>query len=110
MIKGITVTLRRLVQTGEDQFGAPVYEPQEEQVSNVIVTPTTAEEIVSELQMYGKHSVFVLCIPKGDSHQWEGQQIEFFGQRFQAFGPVVEYINAMVPGPWNKKVKVERIE
>ena len=110
MIKGITVTILDRVQTGEDRFKSPVYEDQEIPVANVLVTPTSAEEIVSELQLYGKRSVYTLCIPKGDVHQWEDRRISFFGQTFRAFGPVTEYIENLVPGPWNKKVKVERIE
>lgn len=110
MIKGIPVTIHDRVQTGTDRFNAPIYEDREVTVENVLVTPTAAEEIVSEIQLYGKRSVYTLCIPKGDGHAWEGQKISFLGQTFRAFGPVTEYIEDLVPGPWNKKVKVERIE
>ena len=110
MIKGITVTLLDRTQTGTDRFNTPIYEDQEIPVANVLVTPTTAEEVVSEIQLYGKRSIYTLCIPKGDAHTWEERKVRFFGQTFQAFGPVTEYIEALVPGPWNRKVKVERIE
>lgn len=110
MIRGITVTLYERVQTGEDEFHAPIYEETAQDVANVLVTPTAAEEVVSELQLYGKRSVYELSIPKGDAHEWENRRISFFGQTFQSFGSVTEYIESMVPGPWNKKVKVERIE
>lgn len=110
MIRGIPVTILVRVQTGTDRFHAPIWEEREETVENVLVTPTTAEEVVSEIQLYGKRSVYTLCIPKGDGHVWEGCRIRFFGQTFQAFGPAEEYIEGLVPGPWNKKVKVERIE
>ena len=110
MIRGITVTLHRREQTGTDAFGAAVYTEIEEAVENVLVTPTAAEEMASELQLYGKRSVYTLCIPKGDSHEWENRRISFFGKDFRAIGPVTEYIEAMTPLLWNKKVKVERIE
>lgn len=110
MIKGIPVVIHERVQTGTDRFNAPMYEERETTVQNVLVTPTSAEEIVSELQLYGKRSVYELSIPKGDVHEWAGRRISFFGQTFQAFGPTREYIDTLVPGPWNKKVKVERIE
>lgn len=110
MIKGIPVVIHERVQTGTDRFNAPVYEERETTVQNVLITPTSAEEIVSELQLYGKRSVYELSIPKGDTHEWEGRRISFFGQTYQAFGPEREYIEELVPGPWNKKVKVERIE
>lgn len=110
MIRGIDVIIYERTQTGTDGFGAPVYTEGPVTVKNVLVTPTAAEEVVSEIQMYGKRSVYELCIPKGDTHNWENRRIRFFNQDFQSFGPVTEYIEALVPGPWNKKVKVERVE
>lgn len=109
MIKGITVTLYGRESGGTDDFGAPVYTETEISVPDVLVTPTASEEVVSEIQLYGKRSVYELCIPKGDTHDWENKKIRFFGQDFQSFGPVTEYIEANVPLRWNKKVKVERI-
>lgn len=110
MIKGITVTLYDRVQTGTDPFHDPIYTETETPVAGVLVTPTAAEEQVTEVQLYGKRSVYELCIPKGDSHTWEDREVGFFGQIFRSFGPVTAYIEANVPGRWNRKVKVERIE
>lgn len=110
MIRGIDVTIYERTQTGTDGFNEPVYTEESVTVKNVLVTPTASEEVVSEIQMYGTRSVYELCIPKGDTHNWENRRIRFFGQDFQSFGPVTEYIEALVPGPWNKKVKVERVE
>lgn len=110
MIKGITVTLYGRVQSGVNPFNEPVYTETEISVPGVLVTPTAADEVVNELQLYGKRSVYEICIPKGDANDWENKRIRFFGQDFRSFGPVTEYIEANVPGPWNRKVKVERIE
>lgn len=110
MIKGITVTLYNRTQTGTDDFNAPVYAEAAEAVPNVLVTPTASEEVVSEIQLYGRRSVYELCIPKGDAHDWENRRVSFFGRDFRTFGPVTEYIEANVPLMWNKKVKVEAYE
>ena len=110
MIKGITVMLCGRTQTGTDAFNAPIYTETEIPVKDVLVAPTASEEIVNEIQLYGKRSVYELCIPKGDTHDWENKDIRFFGQTFHSFGPVTEYIEANVPLRWNKKVKVEHIE
>ena len=110
MIKGITVTLYERLQSGTDPFGEPVYTETQTPVDGVLVTPTASEEVVTELQVYGRRSVYELCIPKGDSHDWENRKVGFFGQVFRSFGPVTEYIEANVPLRWNRKVKVERIE
>ena len=110
MLHGITVTLYERTQTGVDALNAPVYTQTPEPVGNVLVTPTDAEELVSEVQLYGKKSVYTLSIPKGDDHDWENRRIDFFGQSFRSFGPVQEYLNHLVPLAWNRKVKVERVE
>ena len=110
LIKGIPVTLYERVQTGTDPFGAPIFQEKAVVVENVLVTPAAAEDIVNDLQLYGKRAAYELCIPKGDAHSWEDCQVDFFGQRFRVFGPVTEYIEAMVPLAWNKKAKVERYE
>lgn len=110
MIKGITVTLYERTQTGTDGLDAPVYEETPVEVSNVLVTPASAEEVLSEVQLYGRKSVYTLSIPKGDTHVWENRRVDFFGASFRSFGPVQEYIEAMVPLAWNRKVKVEKIE
>ncbi len=108
MIHGIPVTLYEPTQTGTDAFHAPITEDTPVTVENVLVCPTEAQEIVQELALYGKRSEYELLIPKGDTHQWEDRKIGFFGLTFRSFGPVAEYIDANVPGPWNRKVKVER--
>lgn len=110
-IKGITVTLYERNEAGKDGFNAPVYTETPVQVQNVLVSPTGAEQVVSDLQLYGKRSMYELCLPKGDAHNWQpGSRVDFLGQRFRVFGPVVEYIEAMVPLNWNRKVKVEQYE
>lgn len=110
MIKGITVTLYERTQTGEDDFGAPVYTEAPVRVKNVLVTPSAAEDVISEIQLYGKRSAYTLCLPKGDDHDWADARVDFFGQTFRSFGPVQEWIDANVPLKWNRKVMVERYE
>ena len=108
MIKGISVLLYVPTQTSVDAFRAPVYSETPVTVENVLVCPTAAQAVVEELALYGKRSEYELCIPKNDTHDWTDRRISFFGQDFRSFGPVKEYIEANVPGPWNRVVKVER--
>lgn len=108
MIRGTTVTLYERVQTGVDGFNRPIYQDVSDQVENVLVGPATAEDIATALQLDGKHLVYELYIPKGDTHVWEDRRVDFFGQAFRVYGPVQEYIEGNVPGPWNRRVKVER--
>lgn len=108
MIRGITVTLYERTQTGVDALNAPTYTETPVEVENVLVTPTAAEEVLSDVQLYGKKSVYTLSIPKGDDHQWENRRIRFFGGDYQSIGPVQEYIEGLTPLSWNRKVKVEK--
>ena len=108
MIRGIDVILYQKQQTGEDAFGAPVFKEVSETVHNVLIGEPTAEDLVNELQLYGKRLAYTLALPKGDAHDWHDVTVEFFGKRFRTYGDVTEGIEAMIPLHWNKKVKVER--
>lgn len=107
-LKGITVRLYEMVQTGIDTFGAPIYTETPVEVGNVLVCPVSTDDIVADIQLYGKHAVYELCIPKGDDHAWEDRTVEFFNKKWRTFGFPKEYINEMVPLDWNRKVRVER--
>lgn len=110
MIKGIPVTLYEAVQTGVDAFHAPVFSETPVTVENVLVCPVGADDVVQDLQLYGKRAEYTLCIPKGDTHEWKDRTVEFFGQKWRTFGFATEYIEENLPLDWNLKVKVERFE
>lgn len=109
-IRGITVTLLERKQAGTDDFNRPIYEETAVEVDNVLVAPASGTDIVGSIDLTGKKAVYTLGIPKGDTHNWEGQRVQFFGQTWQVFGPVTEGIEAMIPLGWNRKVMVERYE
>lgn len=109
-MKGITVTLYEETKVGTDPFGAPVFETQVVDVENVLVAPTSSDDQVTELNLYGKTSVYTLAIPKGDTHDWKNKTVEFFGQKFRTFDDPIKGIDALIPLDWNTKVKVERYE
>lgn len=108
LIKGIPVILYERTKIGEDPFGAAEYTETPTIVENVLVTPVAADAVVQDLQMYGKRAAYELCLPKGDSHQWEDCRVEFFGQSWRVYTPAQEYIEAQLPLDWNRKVRVER--
>ena len=108
MIHGITVRLYERKQTGTDAFSAPIYEETPVDVPNVLVGEPTTDDIVNDLQLYGKRIAYTLGIPKGDTHDWDNVTVEFFGQKFRTYGSVTQGIEDLIPLAWNKKVKVER--
>lgn len=109
-IRGIDILRCEKKQTGVDGFGAPIYSDAPEVVHNVLIGEPATEDIVNDLQLYGKRLAYTLALPKGDNRDWDDVTVEFFGQRFRTYGGVTEGIEAMIPGRWNRKVKVERFE
>lgn len=108
LIKGIPVVLYERTPAGQDDLGETLYTETPVTVPNVLVTPATADAVVSELQLNGHRLAYELYLPKGDAHTWEGCRVEFFGQQFRVYAPPTEYIEALTPLDWNRKVKVER--
>ena len=109
-MKGITVTLYEETVTGYNRIGEPIVTETPVDVGNVLVAPTSSDDLVSEQNLYGKTSVYTLAIPKGDSHDWKNKKVKFFGEYFRTFDDPVSGIDALIPLGWNTKVKVERYE
>ena len=108
MIQGMTVILYEKVQTGTNDFGEPIYTERPKEVEDCLVSPVSTEDIVNDLQLYGKKAVYRIAIPKGDTHIWEDRTVEFFGEKWKTFGYVEQGIEENVPLRWHKKIKVER--
>ncbi len=110
MIQGMTVTLWNKTQIGTDEFNQPVYGWASFNVDNVLVGLPTPEERTEELNLSGKMIAYTLGIPKGDSHEWQDQIVEFFGRKYKTFGIPERGIEANIPLQWHLKVKCERYE
>lgn len=107
-IHGIQITLIDKQVVSKDPFGSPVVKDVEITVDNVIVAPSTTDDITNQMSLTGKVAVYTLAIPKGDTHEWEDKEVLFFGKKWRTFGFVTEGIEDMIPLDWNKKVMVER--
>lgn len=81
-----------------------------EEVSNVLVYPSTPEEVTTSTNLTGKIAKYTLCIPKGDVHKWSDTTVEFFNKKWRTIGEPMEYIEELIPLSWNKKVMVECYE
>lgn len=105
-LKGQTVKLHTKIESGTNPFGEKTYSEEVVDVENVIISPTSDADIVNEIQVYGKASIYTLSIPKGDSHNWEDTIVEFFGAKWRTFGNVTMLQEELVPLQWNGKVRV----
>lgn len=111
MIKGITVQLVVKTETGTDALNHPIYKETVVEVNNVLVQPTTQEDIANTLSNYGKLASYILGIPKGDENKWEDTEVvlpEPFEGRYKTIGYPQAGIEANIPLNWNKKVLIER--
>lgn len=109
-MRGMTVTLYVPTAGTPDAFNDPTVTYTAVPVANVLVGQPTTDEITSGIDLYGKKAEYMLGIPKGDAHTWEDAEVEFFGRRWRTFGMVTQGIEANVPTPWHKKVRVARYE
>lgn len=111
MILGQAITLYERVQIGVDSFNAPIYgEPTETVVDNVLIAPVSANDIVDQSELEGRHEVYQLAIPKGDAHTWENNTVSFWGKTWRVFGAPEQGMGENIPLSWNKKIMVERID
>lgn len=108
MIKGIQVILYDKKEIGTDEFNRPIYEEFPITVDNVLVAPTSADDVISTLNLTGKKAIYTLAIPKGDGRIWTDRKVKFFGEVWRTFGIPLEGIEENIPLDWNKKVMVER--
>lgn len=109
-MRGITITLIERVEVGVDSLNHPIYEEIETEVENVLVAPTTADDVIDATSLEGKKLVYTLGIPKTDKHKWADAKVRFFGMTFKQFGLPTQGIDSLVPTKWNKKVMVELYE
>lgn len=107
-LHGITVQLTVRTQTGVDPLGAPIYTETEEPVENVLVAPSSSEDVLDTMNLYGKRAVLTLGIPKGDAHVWQDTTVRIWGELYRTIGFPIGGIDDLIPLGWNKKVKVER--
>lgn len=110
MIKGETVYLIETNQTDVDPFGCPVVSESEVQVDDVLIGNPSTEAVINELNLSGKHMVFVLGIPKGDTHNWKDKKVKIRGEIYKSFSFPLTQTAENVPGKWNTQVKVEKYE
>lgn len=110
LIKGITVTLFEKNITGKDSLNHSTYDIKPIRVNNVLVAPTGASDIPTSTEADRRKAIYQLAIPKGDTHDWNNADVEFFGHKWHTVGLPIEGIESNIPLDWNKKVTVERYE
>lgn len=110
MIQGTTIYLIPQIET-VDAFNNAIYTDGEPvAVENVLIAPSSTDDVTTSVSLYGKEARYTLGLPKGDTHEWKDQIVEFFGHRWQVIGLPIEGIEANVPTAWHKKLLVTTYE
>lgn len=113
MIKGITIQLIKLTQTGTDWANKPIYSEETINVNNVLVGEPSTDDVTNTLNLTGKHVAYTLAIPKGDTNDWVNTKVilpDPFAGTYMTIGNPTAGIEDNIPLLWNKKVKIERYE
>ena len=108
LLKGITVTLYQKTQTGTDSFNRPIYTETPVCVPNVLFAPSSTDDVVNQTNVTGKKEMYLLGLPKGDTHDWVNVRVKIGNDIFKTVGFPEEGIEALVPTEWHRKVKLER--
>lgn len=109
-IKGTTVILISEIPNGVDEFNRTIYAEKEIQVENVLISPVTTDDIIQDLDLTGKKTIYNLAIPKADNNDWIDKKVKFFGKTWKTFGIPIEGIELNIPLYWNKKIMVKSYE
>ncbi|MDR3304414.1 MAG: hypothetical protein LBS85_00065 [Clostridiales Family XIII bacterium] len=109
-IKGIDVILRQRRDAGPDEIGNPIWGFEIITVGNVLVEPSSDADRTESMNLFGKAAGYTLHIPKGDAHDWENAEVEFFGRTFRTVGIGRRYIKENVPLEWDMKIGCELID
>ena len=111
-MRGTTVTLYELTQTGVDELGVPIYAETPVTVENVLVGEPSTEDIATSTALYQKQIKYMLGIPKGDAHDWMDRKVSWtdsYGITHvcMTFGFPITGIEANIPTKWHMKVRCE---
>lgn len=112
-MRGITVTLYEETEAGRDAFNRPIITEKAVTVDNVLVGDPSTDDFTSSVSMFGKQIMFMLGIPKGDTHDWTNKKVEWTDAQgntmtCKTFGYPIMGVEANIPGPWHMKVRCEK--
>ena len=109
-LKGITVKLYINEEQGRDEFNHPIVVEKAIDVENVLVSPSSSDDVLNNTSLDGHKIVYTLAIPKDDENTWENAKVEFYDRKWRVVGIPLKGIEDNIPLEWNKKVTVEAYE
>lgn len=115
-MRGVTVILNIQDQGRVDGFNVPIADTVGyAEIPNVLVAPAGSADAASADSLVPDTSLIDLYIPKGDTHDWEDAMVAVPDAAgdfalYHVVGRPEEWIEANVPGRWNRRVRAKRYE
>lgn len=110
-MKTVAVVLHTFVPTRQrDKTNRPVMQETTVTVEGCLYAPVSTEDVINTLNLTGKKAEYQICIPKGDTNNWENARVEFIGKVWETIGVPEEGIEENIPLKWNRKIKVAKYE
>lgn len=106
------VTVSRPVESAEvDEMGEPIAaEPEKEQVDGVLFDPGSTSNVAQQMNMRGVIVSAEFHFPKTYTESLRGCSIAYAGHTYKVIGDPQPYMDANVPGPWNRPVQVQEVD
>ena len=110
MIRGTDVAVIRRTVDSRDDMGEPVFSESRETVGNVLVAPSSTDEMDETNRMFGITCDLTLHFPKSYTASLEGCAVDVGGTLYRVLGDPQPYMVGNTPTPWNRAAKVARAD
>jgi len=129
MIRGTSITVVHRTMTGRDDMGEPVFTTWRDTVGNVLITPSSTDEMDESNRMFGVTCDLTLHFPKSYTASLEGCTVILpppYGdavptttttttgqgteRAYRVLGDPKPYMPDNTPTPWNRNAMVVRAD
>jgi hypothetical protein len=111
VISGETVTVLAYAEVGRDDMNTPIYAWAPEQtVGNVLVGPSSTDDLDGSTRPEGVEVVLALHWPKTYTASLRGKRVEVRGTTYEVVGDPQPYTAANTPGAWNRPCYLKNTE
>lgn len=110
LLTGEQVTVIAYRQTGTDAFGAPVMQPVEQIVDQVLVAPGPRQDVAETNRPDGVRVAFTLHFPHAFKDSLTGCDVKVRGELFRVIGDPRTFTASNTPTMWNRPVEVYKVE
>lgn len=106
-----SVTVSRPVESADvDDMGEPVEAaPETEEVGGVLFDPGSTSDVAQAMNLRGVEVDVEFHFPKTYAASLRGCSIAYAGHSYEVIGDPRPYMDANVPGPWNRPVQCKEV-